>query len=549
MSDEITETKDLEKQQDMAETVEEQAAVATQRMDVYSFSDLDTAIEGIDAVEIIRDLIRAYQMLMTNIMIAQDITDKVSALKKVTSEFTQRLDAVVAEQTGQSTSESKSLLMKTKEWLDRILNKAQNFKTEDGKQFHKGDFAYTPDDEPSHWKLRLTSTPGGAPDAHHTGMAMSALSSHPMHGNAVQIPAGDKAKVRAKVMAAWKKTHPGQTYKEKTEPGMFVWKENDLYRWFAIYSNCYRDNDLPPEIISKESHKKFVELVDNKEVPYPELRHWHIKGTKYGVADWVAFDEDTGFALASGYILPGYEHEAELTASKELFVSHGMPSSSIERDSTDKSVIIRHITTEISDLPTWAAANQLTQFSVFTKEIDDTMAIPEVKKKYLKEVGFTDEKIALIETALSEQKEIAESRHLESKEKTEVVETPAKVEVKETPSYVTKEEVAKAVGDVVAELVKSIKELSDKVSAQDAKITESEKKNKESMNLTPAASLSAMILGRAESAIGSKETVVRSNSPLLKDGPHEMQVEDSGDGSNTFPIVNSIIRDLIGPKK
>ena len=339
----------------------------------------------------------------------------------------------------------------------------------------------------------------------------------------------------------------------KKENQMFIWKENDYYRWFALYSNCYRDNDNPPEIISKESHKKFVEMVDNKEVPYPELWHWHLKGSKYGQADWVAFDEDNGFAMASGYILPGHEQEAELMASKDLCVSHGMPSSSIVRDNTDKSVIIRHITAEISDLPTWAAANQLTQFSVFTKEIDETMTIPDNKKEYLKAVGLSDDKITQIENAAVNGKERADAEQRDSKEKTAEV-TPVEppvAEVKEvvTPNYVTKEEVAQAVGDVVAELAKSIKDMVDQMTALNARIIENEKKNKESVNLTPAASLSAMILGRAESAVGSKETLVRSNSPLLKDGPMEMQVADSGEGNDTSQIMNSIIRGIIAPKK
>lgn len=339
----------------------------------------------------------------------------------------------------------------------------------------------------------------------------------------------------------------------KKENQMFIWKEKDYYRWFALYSNCYRDNDNPPEIISKESHKKFVEMVDNKEVPYPELWHWHLKESKYGQADWIAFDEDNGFAMASGYILPGHEQEAELMASKDLCVSHGMPASSIVRDNTDKSVIIRHITAEISDLPTWAAANQLTQFSVFTKEIDETMTIPDNKKEYLTSVGLSDDKIAQIENTAVRGKELADEQKRDSKEKTAevtpVVEPPV-TEVKEvvTPNYVTKEEVAQAVGDVIAGLVKSIKELSDQMTALNSKVVESDKKNKESVNLTSEASLAAMILGRTERSIGSKETLVRANSPLLKEGPVEMMTSDSGDGSGSS-IVNDIIRDIINPKK
>jgi hypothetical protein len=106
---------------------------------------------------------------------------------------------------------------------------------------------------------------------------------------------------------------------------MFVWKEaTGIYRTLITYSNCYRDVDNPPEIISSDSHKNFVKMVDNKEAEYPELWHWHVKGTKYGQIDWLAYDEENGFAMACGYILPGHEKEAEaLTQMDDLRVSHG----------------------------------------------------------------------------------------------------------------------------------------------------------------------------------------------------------------------------------
>ena len=48
----------------------------------------------------------------------------------------------------------------TKEQED-LYQDAIKGRTQGGVEFPKSDYAYTPDDVPSHWKLRLTRTPGG----------------------------------------------------------------------------------------------------------------------------------------------------------------------------------------------------------------------------------------------------------------------------------------------------------------------------------------------------------------------------------------------------
>jgi len=87
-------------------------------------------------------------------------------------------------------------------------------KTEDGKQFKASDYAYVPDsDAPSTWKLRLTDTPGGAPDSGIVGAAIAALGKG-FRGQKVEIPAADLPKVKAKVRAAWKKANPDKGVEE-----------------------------------------------------------------------------------------------------------------------------------------------------------------------------------------------------------------------------------------------------------------------------------------------------------------------------------------------
>jgi hypothetical protein len=80
-------------------------------------------------------------------------------------------------------------------------------KTEDGQAFPKRAYAFTPDDVPSHWKLRLWATPTGGPDARIVGAAIAALGAG-FRGNKVQIPMSALAAVKAKVRAAWKAANP-----------------------------------------------------------------------------------------------------------------------------------------------------------------------------------------------------------------------------------------------------------------------------------------------------------------------------------------------------
>lgn len=91
-----------------------------------------------------------------------------------------------------------------------VLLKAAPKKTDGGKEYSASDFAYVPDPaKPSTWKLRLTSTPGGEPDAGIVGAAAAALGPG-YRGQKVQIPSADRAKVVARVRAAWRKANPGK---------------------------------------------------------------------------------------------------------------------------------------------------------------------------------------------------------------------------------------------------------------------------------------------------------------------------------------------------
>lgn len=172
---------------------------------------------------------------------------------------------------------------------------------------------------------------------------------------------------------------------EKSLPGFTLWKEahTDLYRWFSFYSNNFRDNDRPAEIISKESHERFVQMVDKGIVDFPELWLWHVP-VAWGKADWLAFEN--GIALASGTVYPQYNFVAEnLAKEKGLATSHGMPKPLIVYDEKDKSVIRFHITKEISPLPLHRAANKRTGFVILKG--DDDMPLDAEKRDWLVNVA------------------------------------------------------------------------------------------------------------------------------------------------------------------
>lgn len=82
-------------------------------------------------------------------------------------------------------------------------------KREDGEDFPAEAFAYVPDpDLPSSWKLRLWDTVADKETAAQVGRAVAALGPGGFRGNRVVIPAGDLPRVKAKVLAAWRKVNP-----------------------------------------------------------------------------------------------------------------------------------------------------------------------------------------------------------------------------------------------------------------------------------------------------------------------------------------------------
>lgn len=476
-------------------------------------------------------------------------------------------------------------------------------KRENGLDFPPRDYAYVPDPmRPATWMLRLTETPGKVTEMQ-LQRAAAALSPKGFRGNRIEIPTQTLASVKRRLLAEFRrlKIDDGKipsSVKEATEEDFMFWKDisTGLTRWFAIYSNNFRDDDHPSQIISEKSHQHYVELVDDGIVDYPELWLWHVKGTAWGKADWVAYSD--GFALASGLVYPGYEYIAKsLMQRDDLRVSHGMIKPLLVFDPQDKSVILFHVTAEISPLPGWAAANALTGFTILD-EGELTMALPKAKKEFLAEAGLSKEVLAGLDENLAKARSLATASGLESKdantdeveatdteddeldaddteaegdeEETEEVVTPVVAKAKTTkkpagkkdegekkmpyekkeaevsqPEYATRQEVVDAitaVGQVMSSSIQTIQALTSQVETLTKEITalkaDDADKIAATKEVTPRASLIDILSSNL--VIGKEAARVDGRTVLGQDGPKET-VAAPAQSATMVPFVNDMI--------
>lgn len=397
-------------------------------------------------------------------------------------------------------------------------------KREDGVDYPANDFAFVPDRETSStWKLRLAEGSPGNITVAHLGRAAAAFSAGGFRGNRVQLPAEAIAGVKRRIRSEYAKLGvKPEDMPASVKSGFSVWKTKEgVYRWLAIYSNNYRDNDHPPEIISEKSHQTFLSMVKDGVVPYPELWHWHIPGTRWGVADMLDYVD--GFAIASGTVDAGHGKEAESLADMDdIRVSHGMPAKFIVRNKDDRTVIDFHITSEISPLPGWAAANKMTDFVVFGGT--DTMALRDEQKEHLRKAGLTDERITELEAELGTMGKAAQNAGIESKEAETKPETPAAEPQETPPAYVTAQEVADAIATVNTPVMEALQAIQAQMGVMVAEVKSLKESDEAKIvtksDATPRASLQELI---AQSIIGNKDALVDGRTMLAKAGPKQAE--------------------------
>jgi hypothetical protein len=359
---------------------------------------------------------------------------------------------------------------------------------------------------------------------------------------------------------AFKETIIGFFTSETNDGGdLMVWKEidTDQYRWFGRFSNNFRDEDKPPEIISEASHKYFIDRVEKGLAPMPELRIWHVPEWTIGQADWLAYDDagnDAGFTLASGTFIKGLDDVAEwLLGQKKVLMSHGMPPWSIKYDSTDPSIIVQHESKEVSVLPDFAAANKLTGFAVLAMEED--MAIPKDKKDILINQWKADPAMLdRLEAMNVKVASLAKEAGLESKEqatKEETVENEDGVKVATetantegvvtqttdttvasattaTPTdFPTRQEIVEAVAAILTPMAERLDALETSIDGFTKAVKELQKDQdeqiKQTIDNTPAASLSALIMQRV---VGNPDAELDGRKSLAKSKPQETPVNN-----------------------
>jgi hypothetical protein len=337
---------------------------------------------------------------------------------------------------------------------------------------------------------------------------------------------------------------------------MSIWKEGNVYWWMARYSNKFRDNDNPPEIISSASHKRFTQMVKEGKAPLPELWLFHKKNWKVGQAHGLAYDE-LGFAVAIGTFDAdkGYAAEALMKNKESLRVSHGMPTTSIKRDDVDRTIIIEHETREISPLPAWAAANRLTGFVVLDLESkEESMAIPdETKLDWIKKLGINPDTLASLEAANAADADKAVSEGLESKEVPEVTEVAqpatqpeviAEPPAPEVPAVeapvvtLTVDALRSAVQEAVSGIVAPVMERMTVLEEGLKQLKEANVVQAELLKGTPTASLKALLGQFAESAIGASETRVDGRTSLAQSKPKEAARVDA---HSPIPFINEML--------
>ena len=213
---------------------------------------------------------------------------------------------------------------------------------------------------------------------------------------------GDKAKPDKKpadMPAAIKEAGPGAFTAFKDAQGN--------WRWMTITSNIWRDRD--GEIIPGDAHEGAVSYAERTK-DMPDLRLWHVPGSRVGVADWVDFTH--GFVLHSGSFDKGMEGAAaSLAASKEpLGVSHGFYHNKDE----DSDTYPWYRDFEVSVLPLKKAANQWTEFTADnTKEV--AMGLSDERRGFLVE-HIGEGRVTALEKLLEEKEEDLKSGKVDFKE-------------------------------------------------------------------------------------------------------------------------------------
>jgi len=392
----------------------------------------------------VKDQVYLLQDLLQNIWGDDEVTvsQKVAQSQSLLSELPDRVaNPPAVKELEEDEEVGKSIITRVKELLfgEKVVSK-----TEEGTAYPASDFAYVPDPQtPSTWKLRLAEVVDGqrTVTVAQVGRAIAAFSPEGFRGNKVQIPSADVGAVKAKIRDAWKKVNPDKGDEEMPShikemddeevSSFYLTKEGDSYRWLSVVTNKWEDRQ--GEVFTEESHREYERWVTETK-QYPELRLWHIPGTRIGQADFVGYAD--GFMVHSGTIdLDRVDVAEALTKLPDkLGVSHGYRYRVGDMDSDEKAYK-RYRTFEDSVLPLNRAANPYTLFTLGGEDIE--MGFSEQKREFLVKT-FGEERTKGIEETLAKMSSDLASKGIRWKELEEVLEQ--KEEVKDVEAEGQEEE-------------------------------------------------------------------------------------------------------------
>lgn len=535
-----------------------------------SFTELDANRQAREQAMALMELTHDFQQLVDNIMWSPDVTSKASAIRELSSEFADRLE------TG---NYNKGLTLFKEVWTAQYVNDLPDSSflfIEDGGTKESGKTA------PRSLRHLPYKDDKGAVDLPHLRNALSRLG----QSKTGQGWKGfNRESVKSKAESILERESPKKETafgkfvnlikgvvspnSVKSEPeenpnGFFIFKDKGgTYRWIARYSNNFRDDDRPPEIISSKSHQRFEALVDAGIAPLPELWLWHNKDWRIGQSEWIAYD-DAGFAMAGGHVFPECEEIAkQLQALSDVGVSHGMKGEFIRRDIADPSIITQHITHEISPLPMWAAANKRTGFVVLDDDKEISMLSKDKRHELVSKWGLTDEYLDALEAMNATTAKATADAGVQRKEANgETPEaTPETVPAVEAAQPTEEEEIdvqtdvtpteEPAAADApqadnpelltaVEETMKAVMVMTKEVRDLAAKVKElegsEEAKIAAKVKQTPLASMTQLLVN---SVIGNEETRVDGRTSLAKSGP--VETAPSSPSVTGIPLIDGWI--------
>lgn len=528
-------------------------------MGATSYAELEAAREAREMAWKVEEMVADLPSLVRNILGSPDIDNKDDAIMSVAQELADRLPEAIREEKAKRDDVSEA---------DRKRAVAEY-----------GNVTYAdpankkyPIDTPAHIRAAWSYINMPKNAGKYSSSQLSAVKSRIVKAWKAKIDkngppkASNKGlvdKAKEAIMSVFSNSETGDLDFEDSRSFLVTKNSEGQYVWFSRYSNKWRDKDVPPEIISSDSHRRFSELVNKGLAPMPRLWLWHIKEWDIGYAAWHAYD-DAGFPMAGGFFKEGCEQVAEwLSEQPNLGVSHGMPKDTLRRDYDDPTIIVEHETREISALPAPVfAANQLADFVAFSNKEDDMAITKQDKEDFLAKLGLDPAVLDKVEALNMETAKEADAAGLESKEAPDAGAAPETANAEPAPEPTGQEppqadqepeldeqerilneppsrkEVAEAFGNLFkknsTETEAAIKAVSDEVA--DLRKQIADLKALLTKSSTPA-SLAALLTG---SAIGDEAAAVGDGESLKDKKPKETK-PTKDEGPSGIPFIDEFL--------